>query len=111
MPGRGHGAGGLTVDKSGDDVTLVWQGSCAGSEDDYAVYEGTLGSFTSHTPRACSTGGTASHALTPSAGDTYYLVVPIHADREGSYGDERPPSTTACAPQQVRPCGASRTEI
>ena len=39
----------------------------------------------------------------------YYLVVPLHADREGSYGVdgagfERPAGTNACAAQSVAAC-------
>jgi hypothetical protein len=43
----------------------------------------------------------------PGDGDRYYLVVPVATGlaEEGSYGTdsagvERPPGTTACAPQQ-----------
>jgi len=51
--------------------------------------------------------------LTPGEGDTYYLVVPTHADREGSYGrdsaeNERTPSSlpaSPCVPQQAGACG------
>jgi hypothetical protein len=59
---------------------------------------------------SCTTGGALSRSLTPAVGNTYYLVVPTHADREGSYGQdssgtERPPGAGACLPQQVASCG------
>ncbi len=101
----------LTVDKSpGDEVSLTWGASCSAADADYAVYEGSLGSFASHAPRACSSGGALSFSLAPPEGDTYYLVVPVHADREGSYGAdggglERQAGTGACAPQTLRACG------
>jgi len=104
------GLGGLTVARSpAGDLTLHWSGSCHAGDGDYAVYEGVLGSFSSHTPRACTTAGATSQVLTPAAGDTYYLVVPTQADREGSYGQEgpgieRPAAASACFPQDVRAC-------
>ncbi len=88
----------------GGDLILAWGGSC-GAASDYAVYEGVLGSFTTHVPRACSTGGATAITLTPDADSAYYLVVPIGDPSEGSYGQrsdatERPPSAIACASQQ-----------
>jgi hypothetical protein len=99
----------LTVDRGPDGVlNLGWGASCAGDAD-YAVYSGTLGGFASHVPVTCTTAGLASWSLAAPDGSAYYLVVPVHADREGSYGDasgsERPPSADACAPQAVRACG------
>ena len=49
------------------------------------MYEGTLGNFASHAPRACSTGGALTYELAPAADDAYYLIVPVHAVRVGSY--------------------------
>lgn len=101
----------LTLAKGGGGtITLAWGGSCVAADVDYAVYEGALGSFTSHGARTCSTGGALSFDLTPSAADAYYLVVPLHADREGSYGTDtagaqRPQGIGACAQQTLHPCG------
>ncbi len=100
----------LTIARVGTgDLELTWGGSCRADDTDYAVYEGTLGDFTSHTARFCTTGGQTTEVLTPASSDSYYLVVPTHADREGSYGDdsaghERPQGHAACFPQLVRPC-------
>ena len=50
----------LTVDKRVDppgDLQLSWDISCIEDDDDYAVYEGTLGNFDSHTRLTCTTGG------------------------------------------------------
>ena len=41
----------------GGDIHLSWGSSCGPQETDYAVYEGILGDFTTHTPVLCSTGG------------------------------------------------------
>ncbi|MCP3938600.1 MAG: hypothetical protein GY708_24900 [Actinomycetia bacterium] len=84
-------------------ITLTWGGSCQPA-DDFAVYEGTLGSFASNEPTTCSTGGLAQETLTPGAGNRYYLVVPLQAGNEGSYGLtsgqlERPVGATVCHPQ------------
>jgi hypothetical protein len=99
----------LTVNRApAGAVSLAWGASCTLS-DDYAVYEGTLGSFTSHAQRTCSTGGARAYTLTPNAGNRYFLVVPLRADREGSYGSgvlpERPPAASACRPQAIAACG------
>ncbi|HET6374146.1 MAG TPA: FG-GAP-like repeat-containing protein [Candidatus Polarisedimenticolia bacterium] len=87
-------------------LELSWGSSCAPGDSDFEVYEGILGDFGSHLPRACSTGGLMSYQLMPSAGDRYYLVVPRNGLREGSYGlrsdgTERPVSASACMPQSI----------
>jgi hypothetical protein len=93
------------------DVQLSWGASCSGSDADYEVYEGTLGNFTSHAPRLCTTSGSTTVTLTPGGDNTYYLVVPRNAVLEGSYGKnssgaERPQGQNACYPQVVRTCTA-----
>jgi Zn-dependent metalloprotease len=98
----------LTLAKAGSDLVLAWGDSCTVGDEDYAVYEGTLGSFASHAPRQCSTLGATSTTLAPSAGSHYYLVVPRSADREGSYGTDssgnpRPPAASPCLPQALAP--------
>ena len=87
-------------------ITLTWSASCAPTDDDYEIYEGTLGAFASHVPVVCSTGGLTIWTLIPSAGDRYYLVVPRNPIAEGSYGKrsdglERPPGTPACSIQSI----------
>lgn len=100
----------LTVARApGGSLSLSWGGSCRGGDDDYAVYEGALGSFYSHASRACSTAGATAALIAPAAGNTYYLVVPTRSYREGSYGKnsagaERPVGSGACFPQLVKPC-------
>lgn len=92
---------------AGGDLTLSWGASCSGTDTDYAVYEGTLGApFNTHVPVTCSTNGATSWTFTPGAGDRYYYVVPRNAVSEGSYGLgsnglSRPPSASACLPQEV----------
>ena len=90
-------------------LELSWGASCASSDTDYAIYEGTLGSFTSHAPRLCSTGGATSAVIQPAAGDTYYLVLPHNTVWEGSHGyrsdgTERPRGAAVCLPQAVGVC-------
>ena len=99
----------LTVDKSGDDIVLSWGHSCLASDGDSEVYEGTIGTFTSHVPVTCATGGALAWTLTPAAGNRYYLVVPTNGVGEGSYGVdgasvERPPSLSACRAQSIDAC-------
>ncbi len=99
----------LLVGKApGGRVTLSWGPSCVSTDDDSAIYEGTIGDFTSHVWRTCSTDGATTFTLT--AGDAaYLLVVPRNARREGSYGwdsheNQRPPSADACLPQLLGAC-------
>jgi hypothetical protein len=100
----------LLVGKGGgDDVTLAWGDSCVDTDTDYEVYEGTIGIWYSHEPRLCSTGGALSATLTPAAVDTYYLVVPRNASREGSYGtdsagQEVPLGSSVCLVQTIEDC-------
>ncbi|HEX6850986.1 MAG TPA: sialidase family protein [Candidatus Polarisedimenticolaceae bacterium] len=100
----------LTVDRSGGDVALSWSAAC-GLATDYAVYEGQLGVPNSLVSRLCSTGGATTATITPNQDAAYYLVVPLNAGNEGSYGrdglgNERAPAATACATQQIAACSA-----
>jgi len=110
VPDGGPSEPPLTVNPAGGgDITLSWAASCAPTDLDYEVYEGTIGSYYSHTPRSCSTGGATTLTLTPAGASRYYLVVPRNLQREGSYGTDsagvaRPASPSACLIQQVAPC-------
>jgi hypothetical protein len=99
----------LTVDAEAlGDLILSWGSSCMPTDTGYAIYEGTIGDFTSHVPIDCNYSAT-SMTMTPSSGNTYYLVVPHNGTNEGSYGVdsdgvERPPAIAACYPQSVGYC-------
>jgi hypothetical protein len=104
----GHVAG-LAMSRAGANLSLSWSSSCSASETDYAVYEGSLGSFTTHHSVVCSTSGATSATIGAAPGNAYYLVVPRTASKEGSYGRrsggaERPAATSACVPQQPIGC-------
>jgi hypothetical protein len=91
------------------DLTLSWSGSCSVGAEDYGVYKGTLPSFYTHGSLVCTTGGATTVTITPSAGDTYYLVVPNHPNDEGSYGLDsgglqRPQGGPACRVTQAIGC-------
>jgi hypothetical protein len=93
----------------GAEITLSWSASCLASDTDYEVYEGSLGSFYSHTMKLCTTGGATTATFMPAPGDSYYLVVPRNGSREGSYGiassgAERPAGVPACLPQSLAAC-------
>ena len=99
----------LAVAKAGSEIALAWSPSCLTGDDDYEIYEGTIGDFTSHVPIFCTTGGATSKTFLPDASDRYYLVVPRNATREGSYGEsspgtERPAGVSACLPRQIGTC-------
>jgi CubicO group peptidase (beta-lactamase class C family) len=93
------------------DLTLSWGTSCSAAAQDYGIYEGVLGSWSSHAAVDCAdAGGDRTEEITPGSGDRYYLVVPNTASNDGSYGRtsggaERPPGSPACRPvQAVAPC-------
>jgi hypothetical protein len=98
----------IVMEPSGD-VTLSWGTSCLIGDTDYEIYEGTVGSYSSHAPVSCTTGGATTSTFPPSGGATYYIVVPRTGSREGSYGQdstgaERPQSASPCLPQQFGGC-------
>ncbi len=104
----------LLLDKSVlvvDDLVLSWQASCGASVQNYAIYEGQIGSWYSHSRIDCSDAGAdLTEEITPNDGDRYYVVVPLDANDEGSYGratltGERPTGISTCKPSQdTGPC-------
>jgi hypothetical protein len=92
------------------DLTLVWPTSCSEGAVDYGIYEGTIGTWTSHTIKDCDDDPPAlSEEVTPAATSNYYLVVPQNDVEEGSYGlataGERPVGLAQCVGlQTVTPC-------
>ncbi len=88
-------------------LTLRWQQSCSSSVQDYALYEGEIGRWSSHAAIDCQDDlGDRAEQVTISPGSRYYLVVPLAGGAEGSYGkssggQERPRGTLVCAPAQI----------
>ncbi len=98
----------LTLARAADgDISLTWGPSCLPTDIDYAIYQGELGDFVSHSPMVCSTGGALSQSFTPGAGSKYYLVAPRNGTREGPYGTDG----TAQRPQSVLPCLTQEFEV
>lgn len=113
MPGTAVASGlasGLKVDREAPgNLRLSWNASCSGTDTDYEIYEGALGSFYSHQQVLCTTGGATSATIPPGADGRYYLVVPRNALREGSYGTrssgtQRPAAAIACLAQLAGSC-------
>ena len=99
----------LSVDRTASAVHLSWSNSCAPGDDDYAVYSGTLGEFTSHSPLACSTAGASEFAIPGDDASTYYLVAPLGPNSEGALGKStdgirRPEGTSRCATRKLNAC-------
>lgn len=98
------------------DIVIDWSVSCSTAAEDYGIYQGTIGTWYSHTLIDCNDAGSdLREQITPDAGNSYYLVVPHNAQAEGSYGrcsigvclaaDERPVGAAQCvAPQALAPC-------
>jgi hypothetical protein len=114
-PAPGRIVGLMTVRKSPlpGSLLLRWPASCSHGAVDYAIYEGQIGDFESHVMKDCTdNGGDRSELIPPGPGNTYYLVVPLTATHEGSYGTdsdgfERPPAgpEDRCrASQSLEPC-------
>lgn len=96
----------LRVGKSGANLVLSWGTSCSSAATDYSVHEGTLGTWYSHQAAVCTTGGVTSTVLAPGAGSSYFLIVPVTDEAEGSYGRnsagvERPNSSVNCRTEWV----------
>jgi hypothetical protein len=98
----------LKVNKAaGGMLQLVWDKSCSQGATDYGIYQGTIGSWYSHTLLDCSDAGNdLQEEITPGAGNRYFLVVPYNPFGEGSYGRrsgaiERPVGTAVCSASQV----------
>jgi hypothetical protein len=98
----------LRVAKSGSNLQLTWGESCVSDGNDYGIYRGTLGSWYSHTPVVCSTGGATSQTVTPGSGGEYYLAVPLNGLWEGNYGSSSygniEPSASPCRQYQWATC-------
>jgi len=94
---------GLMVRKSivPGSLLLSWSPSC-GVANDYALYEGSIGGWYDHTMADCSDDGADfEEEIVPGVGNRYFLVVPLDADEEGSYGTdsdgaERPARNATC---------------
>jgi len=99
----------LSVDLSAatGNLILSWDASCSVGGEDYAIFEGVLGDWSSHTAIDCSdNGGDLTESVPLPADDRYYLVVPHNAAYYGSFGlnsalEERPVGTAVCAPAQA----------
>jgi hypothetical protein len=75
----------------GLELVFNWAPSCESGAVDYAIYEGELGVWYSHEQADCSDdNGDFTEVLSPRSGNTYYVVVPLTATSEGSYGESRP---------------------
>jgi len=92
-------------------IEISWTASCSAGAEDYGIYEGQLGNWTSHAQIDCSDdGGDFSEQITPGTGNHYYLVAAHNPNDEGSCGRdsnglERPPGTPACVtPQAIGSC-------
>ena len=97
---------GLTLSTAAPAIELSWNPSCSAGATDYAVYEGTMGDWSDHAPNVCSTSGATSTTVTPSAGDRYFLIVPLDAGSEGSRGtdsdgDQRGVGSAPCRSTQI----------
>ena len=97
----------VSTSNGGASLDLDWGATC-GVAVDYAVYEGTLGSWYDHVPDLCSTAGNTAASITPGPGDHYYLVVPLGPGDEGGYGHN---SSGGDIPASASPCRSVHNPI
>jgi hypothetical protein len=89
-------------------MVINWFMSCSSGAEDYGIYEGTLGSWSSHKRVNCAGGSDLTETIIPQAADSYYLVVPHNVAEEGAYGAD---SAAAERPQPPNPadrCAVTR---
>ncbi len=100
------GVSGLIVRRNpnGSDLDLTWNPAC-GTARDFAVYEGTLGSWYSHSAVTCTTGGVLRTTFKPGTAGRYYLITPLQVSQEGNYGNS---SSGAPLPPAAVPCMSIR---
>jgi len=101
--------GALVLQKLGGSVRLTWGASCNPADTDYSVYEGAIGSFSSHSRLTCTTGNATTAVVTPAAGGRYFLVGTRNAAFESSLGlmgngADRPVGVISCAPKFSLQC-------
>jgi len=92
-------------------LELSWGLPCNDAEvpnQDYAIYQGTMGDWTNMTSLTCSTEQSRSFLIETSGSNLYWLVVPQNSANEGSYGlsnwGERAPAALPCRPQAMATC-------
>jgi hypothetical protein len=108
VPSPGDVGASLRVNKGPSNrLVVTWASQCPSSGANAGIFEGQIGSWSSHTAVDCDdAGGDQSEQITPGSGNRYYLVVPFKGTDEGSYGRnsagvERPAGATTCAPMQA----------
>lgn len=104
----------VTITPPADSVMLSWGDPCnvaAFDGQDFAVYEGSMASFSAildHQSITCSTNLAKTWIVPPDVGDRFWLVTPKVGVREGELGTgtggaSRAPAAT-CATTQADPC-------
>ncbi len=107
-PGAGS-ADDLRIQKSGNQLLLRWAQSCSAWATDYGIYTGTLGNFASHTATDCTDDlHDLQEKIAMPPGNRYFLLVPLTAGSEGSYGTnssgvERARGAATCRVSQAPP--------
>jgi hypothetical protein len=104
-----RGSGGAAP---GGSVLLEWGGPCNDSDvpnQDFAVYHGLLGEFSSYQSLTCTTGRDGSYLAAGVPDGSFFLVVPMTSVSEGSYGRdssgvERSAAAASCKPQDIGSC-------
>lgn len=103
---------------AGSQITIQWSPSSSAGAEDYAIYQGSLVRpwAYNHAWLVCTDAGVPfTETFVPQAADSYYLVVALNANDEGSYGKndiwyqiptqlERPQGSPACRTTQALDC-------
>jgi hypothetical protein len=106
-PGRVPPTIQVTKSMTPGNIVISWAPATSVGGEDYGIYEGTVPSYSSHGSITCTDAlADLMEDITPAPGDTYYLVVPLNPNNEGSYGTdhigvERPQGFAPCGPQAL----------
>jgi hypothetical protein len=95
-------------------VVIYWTTSCSAGAEDYGIYEGVIGTWTSHRKKLCvdADGSPLSEDFPPGPGDRYYLVVPHNFEEEGAYGLDYDPTRIPNRVERLQPSAITdRCEI
>lgn len=91
-------------------LDFSWGASCNPGVTDYAISVGNLTTLYNHDHDVCTTGGATSATREYTGTNIYFIIVPLTATMEGSYGVnssnvERPVAATPChATQSTEIC-------
>jgi len=86
-------------------IIIYWAPSCSSGAEEYGIYQGSIGFWTSHRWKFCTDvdGVPLSETFPPGNASSYYLVVPHNFVEEGAYGLDYDPNRTPSRIERLPP--------